>query len=66
VKILLDTNIILDIALARQPFFGESEQVLSLVEQGEKAIFQPLLLVTFTTLSVKLKVEIQPWSFWGS
>ncbi|NQE33315.1 hypothetical protein E5S67_01034 [Microcoleus sp. IPMA8] len=35
VKILLDTNIILDIALERQPFFGESEQVLSLVEQGE-------------------------------
>jgi len=35
VKILLDTNIILDIALARQPFFGESKQVLSLVEQGE-------------------------------
>lgn len=34
-KILLDTNIILDIALERQPFFGESEQVLSLVEQGE-------------------------------
>lgn len=35
VKILLDTNIILDIALERQPFFGESEQVLFLVEQGE-------------------------------
>ncbi|MEK0192886.1 MAG: PIN domain-containing protein [Oscillatoriales cyanobacterium] len=34
-KILLDTNIILDIALERQPFFAESEQVLSLVEQGE-------------------------------
>nr|WP_246276634.1 PIN domain-containing protein [Microcoleus asticus] len=32
---MLDTNIILDIALERQPFFGESEQVLSLVEQGE-------------------------------
>lgn len=34
-KILLDTNIILDIALERQQFFGESEQVLSFVEQGQ-------------------------------
>lgn len=32
-KILLDTNIILDIALERQPYFDKSEQVLSLVEQ---------------------------------
>ena len=32
-KILLDTNIILDIALERQQFFGESEQVLSFVKQ---------------------------------
>lgn len=35
VKILLDTNIILDVALERQPFFDESEQVLSFVEQGD-------------------------------
>jgi predicted nucleic acid-binding protein len=34
-KILLDTNIILDIALERQQFFGESEQVLSFVEQAQ-------------------------------
>lgn len=35
VKILIDTNIILDVALERQPFFDESEQVLSFVEQGD-------------------------------
>lgn len=33
-KVLLDTNIIIDIALERQPFFAESEQVLIFVEQG--------------------------------
>lgn len=32
-KILLDTNIIVDDALQRQPFFEASEQVLVLVEQ---------------------------------
>lgn len=31
-KVLLDTNIIVDIALERQPFFGNSETVLSFVE----------------------------------
>jgi predicted nucleic acid-binding protein len=35
VKVLLDTNIIVDVALERQPFFGNSETVLSLVEQGQ-------------------------------
>ncbi|MBW4499622.1 MAG: PIN domain-containing protein [Scytonema hyalinum WJT4-NPBG1] len=34
-KVLLDTNIIVDVALERQPFFGNSETVLSLVEQGQ-------------------------------
>ncbi len=33
VKVLLDTNIIVDIALERQPFFSNSETVFSLVEQ---------------------------------
>ncbi|MEO1432522.1 MAG: PIN domain-containing protein, partial [Cyanobacteria bacterium J06633_8] len=32
-KVLLDTNIIVDIALERQPFFNNSETVLSLAEQ---------------------------------
>jgi predicted nucleic acid-binding protein len=35
VKVLLDTNIILDVALERQPFFGASEQILAFAEQGQ-------------------------------
>jgi len=35
VKILLDTNIIVDDALEREPFLEASEQVLVLVEQGQ-------------------------------
>ncbi|MEH2330009.1 type II toxin-antitoxin system VapC family toxin [Nostoc sp.] len=34
-KILLDTNIIVDDALEREPFLDTSEQVLVLVEQGQ-------------------------------
>jgi predicted nucleic acid-binding protein len=35
VKVLLDTNIILDVALERQPFLGASEQILVFAEQGQ-------------------------------
>jgi predicted nucleic acid-binding protein len=35
VKVLLDTNIIVDDALQRQPFYEPSEQVLLLVEQSQ-------------------------------
>jgi predicted nucleic acid-binding protein len=34
-KILLDTNIILDFALERQPFYGESEQIFLLAQQRQ-------------------------------
>lgn len=34
-KVLLDTNIILDFALERQPFYGESEQVFILAQQRQ-------------------------------
>jgi len=34
VKVLLDTNIIVDVAIEREPFFGDSEQVLTFVEEG--------------------------------
>jgi predicted nucleic acid-binding protein len=34
VKVLLDTNIILDYALERQPFWEASEQLFLLLEQG--------------------------------
>jgi predicted nucleic acid-binding protein len=35
VTVLLDTNIIVDVALERQPYFEASPQVLLLVEQGQ-------------------------------
>jgi len=35
VRILLDTNVIVDVALERQPHFEASQQVLLLVVQGE-------------------------------
>jgi predicted nucleic acid-binding protein len=35
VKVLLDTNIIVDDALEREPFLEASEQVLVLIEQGQ-------------------------------
>lgn len=34
-KVLLDTNVILDFALERQPWFADSEQIMSLVEQNK-------------------------------
>ena len=34
-KVLLDTNIVIDVALERQQYFEASEQILSLVEQGK-------------------------------
>ena len=34
-KVLLDTNIIVDVALERQPYLEDSEQVLLLVEQQQ-------------------------------
>ncbi|MCP2729933.1 PIN domain-containing protein [Limnofasciculus baicalensis] len=34
-KVLLDTNIIVDVALERQPFVENSETVISLIEQGQ-------------------------------
>lgn len=33
-KLLLDTNIIVDVALEREPFFSDSEQVLAFAEEG--------------------------------
>lgn len=34
-KVLLDTNVIVDVALERQPYFGDSEAVLLFAEQGQ-------------------------------
>ncbi|MEH2425226.1 MAG: PIN domain-containing protein [Nostoc sp.] len=34
-KVLLDSNVILDVALERQPFFSNSETIVSFVEEGQ-------------------------------
>ena len=34
-KVLLDTNVLLDVYLRREPFFDASSQVVALAEQGE-------------------------------
>ena len=34
-KILIDTNIIVDVALEREPFFAESDRILTLVEEAQ-------------------------------
>jgi predicted nucleic acid-binding protein len=53
-KILLDTNVILDVALQRQPYYNESDQVLSLVEQGELEGYISAIVIFFeTTLITK-------------
>jgi predicted nucleic acid-binding protein len=49
VKILIDTNIIIDNALEREPFWNASEQVLSLIEKGTIAGY--ISASTFSDLS---------------
>ncbi|MEG4627306.1 PIN domain-containing protein [Microcoleus sp. w1-18aA5] len=34
-KILIDTNIIVDVALEREPFFAESDRILTFVEEAQ-------------------------------
>ncbi|MEG4007948.1 PIN domain-containing protein [Microcoleus sp. Pol11C1] len=34
-KILIDTNIIVDVALEREPFFAESDRILTFVEEAK-------------------------------
>ena len=34
-QVLLDTNIILDVALQREPFFETAVQVFSMIDEGE-------------------------------
>ena len=48
-KILIDTNIIIDNALEREPFWNASEQVLSLIEKGTIAGY--ISASTFSDLS---------------
>ena len=33
-KVLIDTNVIVDVALEREPFYAESDRILTFVEEG--------------------------------
>jgi predicted nucleic acid-binding protein len=35
VKVLIDTNVIVDVALDREPFFAESDRILTLAEEAQ-------------------------------
>jgi len=35
VKVLIDTNVIVDVALEREPFYAESDRILTFVEEGQ-------------------------------
>jgi hypothetical protein len=49
-KVLLDTNIVIDYALERQPFWQNSEQIFLLLQQGSLTdTFLPQQLATCTT-----------------
>ncbi|MEX0323422.1 MAG: PIN domain-containing protein [Puniceicoccaceae bacterium] len=53
-KILVDTNIILDVWLAREPFWRDSAKVLGLIEQNKfKGIISPTTVTTLHYLSKK-------------
>ena len=34
-KVLIDTNVIVDVALEREPFYAESDRILTFVEKGQ-------------------------------
>ena len=34
-KVLIDTNVIVDVALEREPFYAESDRILTLVEEAQ-------------------------------
>ena len=34
-KVLIDTNVIVDVALEREPFYAESDRILTFVEEGQ-------------------------------
>jgi predicted nucleic acid-binding protein len=55
VRVLLDTNVILDVWLAREPFLRDSARILSGAEKGEiKGVICP---TTVTTLHFLVKKE---------
>lgn len=52
-KILVDTNVVLDVLLNRQPFVGHSSLILDAVEKSKVSGY--LCATTFTTLDFLLK-----------
>ena len=58
VKVLLDTNLLIDVALERQPYFEQVNMFYYSSSRDKlKAISQHLPLVTFTISSVKTRSE---------
>jgi predicted nucleic acid-binding protein len=57
VRVLLDTNVVLDVLLARQPFVGASAEVFGLVEQSR---IEGLLCATTITTVDYLLTQAMP------
>lgn len=61
VKVLIDTNILVDVALGRDPFFDQSEQIVRLAEQ--KQIEGYISVSTFSDLYYVLRrVKGRDWT----
>ena len=59
-RILVDTNVILDVWLAREPFWIESARLVSCIEQGrETGILSPTTVTTLHYLGRKVLGEKQ-------
>lgn len=61
-KVLIDTNIILDLALIRKPFYQEADEIFTLIEQGKITAF--ISATTFTDIYYILrKQKGESWTF---
>jgi predicted nucleic acid-binding protein len=61
-KVLIDTNIILDLALIRIPFYQEADEIFTLIEQGKITAF--ISATTFTDIYYILrKQKGKDWTF---
>ena len=57
-RVIIDTNIVLDVLLARQPFFAASANIFSLIERSE--IEALLCATTMTTVDYLLGQTLSP------
>ncbi|MDO9543497.1 MAG: PIN domain-containing protein [Kiritimatiellia bacterium] len=57
-RVIIDTNIVLDVLLAREPFFRASANIFSLVERSE--IEALLCATTITTVDYLLTQSLSP------